>query len=530
MGVIAHADRGASLGDLARTAYDVIVVGGGIFGAMVHLEASRAGLKSVLVERDDFGGGTSENSLRIVHGGLRYLKNGDVARSVESTRERQWYLKSLPRLVAPLPCLLPLYARGGPRPWAMRLALAANDAIGAAVRHLDGVLADVPRGYVVDDRTVVELAPELPTEGLAGGAVWHDLALRCPGRVVIEALGWAADFGGAAVNYVEARDLLAVRGRVAGVGVVAVDGRASAELRAPVIVNAAGPWAGELAARWGAADGRLAPLVAAWNVLLDRPPLSGHAVALRDPLSPDGALKFASSLGGRLLVGTGYVPLAGSDCESAHALAEAELDAFVAALNRCVPRLRATRRDVLRVYAGVLPAAAPGSCVPRARNLLSEAGPRGLITVSGTKFTTARAAARRALAVALRRGELRERAAARGRAARAPYPPCRVQAVDGLFGTEWTLRDLDARRLVLARIIANEAVEHLDDLVLRRTTLGDQPARALTAARALCALDERWRRDSDREVARLAARLGWRQAAWAMNKPGQGPPAVARTA
>ena len=103
MGVIAHLTPGTSLTELARTSYDVIVVGGGIYGAMAHLEASRAGLRSVLVERGDFGGATSENSLRIVHGGLRYLKTLDVARSVESTRERQWYLRSLPRLVAPLP-------------------------------------------------------------------------------------------------------------------------------------------------------------------------------------------------------------------------------------------------------------------------------------------------------------------------------------------------------------------------------------------------------------------------------------------
>jgi glycerol-3-phosphate dehydrogenase len=148
-----------------------------------------------------------------------------------------------------------------------------------------------------------------------------------------------------------------------------------------------------------------------------------------------------------------------------------------------------------------------------------------LFTVSGTKFTTARSAARRTLAAVRRSGALRWPPGAEQ-----AYPPCHASAVDGLFGTEWTMRDLDGRRQALARIIEREAVEHLDDLVLRRTTLGDQPVRALTAARALCALDERWRRDSDREVARLAARLDWRHAAWAMNRPGQGPPAVARTA
>jgi glycerol-3-phosphate dehydrogenase len=81
------------------------------------------------------------------------------------------------------------------------------------------------------------------------------------------------------------------------------------------------------------------------------------------------------------------------------------------------------------------------------------------------------------------------------------------------------MQDLEERRPRLEDIIEHEAVEHLDDLVLRRTTLGDQPVRALSAARALCGFHDRWRRDTDREVARLAARLGWRQAAWAMNRP-----------
>jgi glycerol-3-phosphate dehydrogenase len=515
MGAIGHRHSATNVAELARAAYDVVIVGGGIYGAMLHLEATRSGLRSVLVERGDFGGATSENSLRIVHGGLRYLQNLNVSRSVESTRERQWYLSSVPRLVSPLPCLLPIYERGRKRASVLSLGLKASDAISAAVMYLDCSVADVPHGHLLDAPATLELAPAIPTHGLVGGAVWHDLSLRCPGRVIIEALKWAADFGGVAVNYVEARRLLTSKGRVRGVSVGEQGSRTSAELRASVVINATGPWAGALANKWGAPDDRLSPLVVAWNVLLDRPPLSGHAVALQDP-SSRGALKFATALGGRLLVGTGYARLSSGRCESAEVVAEGELDDFLAAVNRCVPRLEATRRDVLRVFSGVLPAAAPGSSVPRARNLLSAQGPRGLFTVSGTKFTTARSAARRTLA-AIRRAGVAEWPSA----AAQEYPPCHVTATDGLFGNEWTLLDLEERRLGLTQILETEAVEHLDDLVLRRTTLGDQPVRALSAARALCALNDRWSQQTDREVARLAANLGWRQAARAMNRPDQ---------
>jgi glycerol-3-phosphate dehydrogenase len=523
MGSIGHRDRGSSLADIARAVYDVIVVGGGIYGAMLHLEASRCGLRSVLVERGDFGGATSENSLRIVHGGLRYLKNLNVARSVESTRERQWYLAALSRLVTPLPCLLPRYERGGKRASMLKLGLAANDLVGAAVMYLDCAARDVPRGHFVDAAQAIEIAPDIPRDGLAGGAVWHDLMLRCPGRVVVEVLRWAADFGGVALNYVEAHDLLTSNGRVHGVAVGATGGRASAELAAPVVINAAGPWAGELVGRWHVPDVMLAPLVVGWNVLLDRPALSAHAVALQDPMGTDRALKFATSLGGRLIMGTGYAPLGGRSCAAAEAVAEAGLESYLADINRCVPALELTPRDVLRVFSGVLPASAPGSSVPRGRTVIRSHALRGLITVSGSKFTTARSAARQAIAAVRRSGVVKWPMSAQA------YPPCHVSAADGLFGTEWTMGDVDARRSVLEHIIQHEAVEHLDDLVLRRTTLGDQPARALQMARALCAFDGRWRQDADREVARLATRLHWRHAARAMNREGN-PPAVARTA
>jgi glycerol-3-phosphate dehydrogenase len=523
MGTIGRSDRGSSIADLARVSYDVAIVGGGIHGAMLHLEAARAGLRSVLVERNDFGGATSEASLRIVHGGLRYLRSLNVARSVESTRERQWYSMSLPRLVTSLPCLLPIYERAGNRAAVLELGLAANDFIGAAVRYLDCTPADVPRGYLVDARRARELAPAIPDPGLAGGAVWHDLQLRCPGRVIVEALRWAADLGGSAANYVEALELLHSDGRVRGIAVVDAAGT-SAELTARVVVNAAGPWAGELAARWGAPDAALGPLVVAWNLLLDLPALSGHAVALKDPSAPERGMLFATPLGGRLLIGTGYAPLGGRPCEAAEAVAEAGLDEFLAALNRCMPGLAAARRDVLRLYSGVLPAAAPGASVPRSSNVILSHGPLGLFTVSGTKFTTARSAARRALGVIRRSGAVQWPATPLH-----AYPPSHVSVGDGLFGAEWTMRDLEARLPSLERMLREEAIEHLEDLVLRRTTLGDQPGRALTAARSLCAFHEPWRLQWEQEVARLAARLGWRHAARAMNRSGP-EPAVAKTA
>ncbi|MEJ2083967.1 MAG: FAD-dependent oxidoreductase [Acidobacteriota bacterium] len=95
----------------SRDSYDLLIIGGGIYGACLSLEASRRGLSSLVLERDDFGGATSWNSLRILHGGLRYLQHLDLKRFRESVAERRWFSFWFPELVRPLPCLMPLYGK-----------------------------------------------------------------------------------------------------------------------------------------------------------------------------------------------------------------------------------------------------------------------------------------------------------------------------------------------------------------------------------------------------------------------------------
>src|SRR5690606_18835162 len=117
--------------------HDLIVVGGGVHGVMMALEAARRGLRPLLIERGDLGSGTRWNSLRIVHGGLRYLQSFDLPRYRESVAERRWFMRNLPDLVAPLPCLMPLYGNGLRRPMIFRVALKLNDLLSA--RRNDGV-------------------------------------------------------------------------------------------------------------------------------------------------------------------------------------------------------------------------------------------------------------------------------------------------------------------------------------------------------------------------------------------------------
>ena len=158
----------------ARTEFDLIVVGGGIHGVMLTLEASLRGLKTLLLEKGDFGGATSFNSLRIIHGGFRYLQHADLPRLLDSARERYWYLKHFPDLVQPLPCLMPLYGAGLRRPALLGPALAVYEHLTARFnRHLPSSHC-IPAGRILSAAETLAACKLLRREGLQGGALWHD--------------------------------------------------------------------------------------------------------------------------------------------------------------------------------------------------------------------------------------------------------------------------------------------------------------------------------------------------------------------
>src|SRR5690606_19413998 len=191
--------------DAAGPEHRVIVVGGGLYGARGALQAARRGLPPLLLERADFGGATSRASLRIVHGGLRYLQPLDLRRCRESARERAWLLREFPDLVRPLTCLLPLRARSLHRPAAFRLALALDRLITRGAMRDGGAL---PPGEVLSAAEVADLFPLVERAGLRGGGLWHAGLITCPARLIIEVLRWAVARGATAVNYVEAIGLL----------------------------------------------------------------------------------------------------------------------------------------------------------------------------------------------------------------------------------------------------------------------------------------------------------------------------------
>lgn len=450
----------------AREAFDLVVIGGGIFGVALLLEAARRGLRAALVERGDFGGETSWNTLRVVHGGLRYLQSADLRRFRESVGERSRFLREFPDLVFPAGFLLPLDGRGLRRPAVFRAALGLNDLLSRGRNR--GLRADrcLGPGRVLSPAEARQLAPLLPRSGLRGAALWHDGFMPDSQRLLIEMLHWAAACGAVALNYCEAREPLVRDGAIGGVRVRDAVGRVDLELRAPRVVNCSGPWCDQTARRMdGAAPGVFRPALG-FNVLLDRDPPADLALGVP---AEGGGTYFLVPWKGLTLAGTHHAP------DDAEGVSPAMVERFLEALGRGLPGFAAARQQVLRVHWGRLPAVAAGSAAPTSRDTIVDhgaaGGPAGLVSVSGVKFTTARAVAERALALLLaREGRPLPAPGAVDRPPPAAPPP--AERVEVLFA-----REPGAARAELRARVASEAVVRLDDLLLRRTDWGADPRR-----------------------------------------------------
>jgi len=377
-------DRGTALARLATEHFDVLVVGGGITGAGVALDAASRGLRTALLERSDFAAGTSSQSSKLVHGGLRYLAQGDYALVYQALAERQRLLANAPHLVRPMPFLLPVY--GG---------RAAARAVGTALWMYD-VTGGARIGRVhsrLSARAASARAAGLRPEGLTAGYLYYD-AHADDARLTLAVLRTAAlDHGAVAANHVRVTGLLAdAGGRVTGVAAEA-DG-AVLEVRADAVVNAAGVWSDEVLAlearTAGAVDGAIRPAKGI-HVTVPQSRLATD-VALVLPVAEDGRSIFVVPWPGtdRVYVGTTDTdydgPLDRPACTAD------DVDYLLRAVNAVVSE-PLTPADVVGAWAGLRPLVASARSARSAdlsrRHRISRS-PGGVISITGGKLTTYR--------------------------------------------------------------------------------------------------------------------------------------------
>lgn len=393
---------------LAAADLDLLVVGGGISGVCIALEAARRGLAVGLVERDDYGGGATANCLKIVHGGLRYLQNLDLARARASAAERSAWLRSAPHLVEPLPVLLPTYRGRFPPRAALAAALAANEVLSAGRNR--GLLPEreIPRARVLSRRACIALEPSIETPELTGGVLFHDALMYSPERLTFEVLEAARSAGAIAANHVDFAAPILTAGKVAGARVRDMLTGDTAEVRTRWIVNATGSWVPTLATR-------LAPQPAvarqAYSVALGfvtRQPARQVAFAVtagRSELAAGGRGKgrqlFVVPWRGQTMIGTAHLVYDGDPSE--FELKPEHVERFTDAIVSARPALPLDRADVVLVHGGLLPvsgpARGPGVRLLRHHRVLDHAteGCDGALSVVTVKFTTARQVARAVL-------------------------------------------------------------------------------------------------------------------------------------
>jgi glycerol-3-phosphate dehydrogenase len=415
-------DRDAAIARLRSESFDLLVVGGGITGCGIALDAASRGLRVGLIERNDFSSGTSSKSSKLIHGGLRYLRQLQFKVTLEASREKARLKRMAPHLVEDLPFLLPLWTR------------AARPMISSGLWIYDA-FAGFPKSLIhkhLGRAETLATLPGLQEEGLRGGFVYYDArADDC--RLVLHVARKAAELGAALANDLRAVGFLKKNGRIVGVRTPDFD------ISARRVVNASGVWCDEVRA---VDDASASPTI--------RPSKGVHLIVPARRLglktaamlpSADRRIVFLIPQGDRAIVGTTDTDYEGSlDRPRAEA---SDIDYLLAVVNANLPRARLTRGDVGSSYAGLRPLLMDGADVPskasREHHLFES--PSGLISITGGKLTTWRLMAKQ---VVDRLTKVR----------------CRTHAID-LYATE--------ERDALSRIYGSEAVRIAD-----RTPLIDE--------------------------------------------------------
>jgi glycerol-3-phosphate dehydrogenase len=220
----------------AEAEYELIVIGAGINGAAIAREAALAGIKTLIVERGDVACGTSSASSRLIHGGLRYLEHAEVGLVYESLRERERLLAHAPHLVEPLELCIPVYRGARRGRWQIGVGLALYDLLSAG--------KSLPRRRLFGREELLAKLPGLNPDGLVGGASYYDAQVRYPERLVLENVRDAVEHGAVLRTYTRVTRIRVERGRATGVDWQSARGSDGA--RAPLVVNAAGPWVDEV--------------------------------------------------------------------------------------------------------------------------------------------------------------------------------------------------------------------------------------------------------------------------------------------
>ncbi len=510
-------ERSKTLAILGREKFDVVVIGGGIGGACTAWDAALRGLRVALIEQSDFGSGTSSQSLKVLHGGIRYLQHLDISRLRESCAERGAFLRIAPHLTRPLPFALPTYGAGMRGKLPLRAAFqllnifTAGRNAGIRDRH-----QHIPSPFIMSRHEFVEKFPAFDAPGVTGAGVFYDGQMLNPARIVYSAVQSAQAASATAVNYCAAERILVRDGRTEGVVARDTLTGETFEIHATVVANMSGPYAPALNQRAAPAAPLNVPLSRDMAIVVNRKLLPGMGVGIqtkyKDPdawLSRGNRHLFMAPWRDYTLIGVHSRVYEGDPY--ALTVTEEEIQGFVDEVHDACPALGVTRDDIAVVNAGLLPFGenAPGSkdLSFGKRSVLVDhgesGGPDGLVSGMSVRWTMGRLLGEKAVDLILKKlnvaprpcrtsqtplagGDIADRQALINsiqKRAGGAIPQSSITHLADTFGTLWTdVLDLDTDHELLAdgatlaceiRFAARrEMVATLADIVLRRLDLG----------------------------------------------------------
>lgn len=380
-GVPTRFDRASSLRELrANPNFDVIIIGGGATGLGAALDAASRGLRTLLLEQADFAKGTSSRSTKLIHGGVRYLAQGDIKLVYEALFERGILLKNAPHVVNLQPFVIPNYKWWGE--FLYGIGLKIYDWMAWRYRF--------PKTALLGRKAVENLLPNVRKNGLKGGVLYYDGQFD-DARLAINIAQTSADLGGILINYMRVTDLLKdPQGRISGVTAEDTESGERYALNAKAVVNATGVFVDDVLKMNSPTQEPMVRPSQGVHIVLDHSFLEGEN-ALMIPSTEDGRVLFAVPWHDHLLVGTTDTPL---DKHSLEPVAlEAEVEFILKTLREYLVK-KPQRKDVLSVFAGLRPLAAQGNLngktkeISRSHKLMTS--PSGLVTITGGKWTTYR--------------------------------------------------------------------------------------------------------------------------------------------
>ena len=518
---------------LTQREYDLLIIGGGAFGAAAARDAALRGLSTVLLERNDFGGGASAECFKMVHGGIRYLQHADVPRLRASCHERSALLRIAPHLVSPLPIAIPTYGHGrsgkaflgaGARVYDL-LTLDRNRAIRDPARKISNT-------RLLSRNEVLAMFPHLQTPDLSGAVVFEDGQMYSAARLVLAFVKGAVAAGADVCNYAEATQFLWSGNKVRGARVRDQLTGDEFDVRARLTLNAAGPWADYLQRdpeHFGAAK-RL-PFSRDAYFIVERAPGAMYGIAMQGLSRDKDALLgrqtrhlFAAPWRDKTLLGVWHSLF--PEFPDQACVRPPEIEEWMAEINTVYPTLRLEPGEVSFAHCGLVPFGETATATElsfgkesrlvdhrRAHNV------HGLVSLVGIRFTMARVDAARAIDLLLKQadraplapasdrivlpgGEIEDFAAFEADACGALPPGVTMKSLQALLrnhGTGYravlnesarsTVMDIPGTSTLAAEVrfaVNQEMAVHLDDVVMRRTDLaaGSHPGRAALLATA----------------------------------------------